>query len=25
VGQVVQALEVLTHAEYDKAKWKDRY
>lgn len=23
--QVVQALEVLTHADYDKEKWKERY
>ena len=25
VGQVVQVLELLTHAEYDKDRWKDRY
>ena len=24
-GQVVQALELLTHAEYDKEQWKQRY
>ena len=24
-AQVVEALEVLTHAEYDKAHWKARY
>ena len=24
-GQVVQVLELLTHAEYDKGKWKKRY
>ena len=25
VGQVVLVLELLTHAEYDKEKWKGRY
>jgi mRNA interferase HigB len=24
-GQVVQVLELLTHAEYDKDRWKSRY
>ena|SRR5437763_1560803 len=24
-GQVVQVLELLTHAEYDKEQWKQRY
>jgi mRNA interferase HigB len=24
-AQVVEALEILTHAEYDKEKWKERY
>lgn len=24
-GQVVQVLELLTHAEYDKERWKTRY
>jgi len=24
-GQVVQFLELLTHAEYDKNRWKERY
>lgn len=24
-GQVVLALELLTHADYDKEKWKERY
>jgi mRNA interferase HigB len=23
--QIVEALDVLTHAEYDKNRWKDRY